>query len=152
MSDIHVIHTPAQHTAVVREQVPLAELPAFFEQAYGRVLAVVRAQRAAPVGPPFALYHGMPGATVDVEAGFPVSAAVAAEGEVVPGTLPAGEAVEAVHVGPYDRLRDTYADVQAWMAEHHLSAGPQMWESYLSDPEREPDPSHWRTLVVVPTA
>ena len=152
MSDIHVIHTPSQHTAVVRAQVPVQDLPAFFSRAYDQVLAAVRSQRAAPVGPPFALYHGMPGVTVDVEAGFPVSQAVPASGDVVPGTLPAGEAVEAVHVGPYDRLPDTYADVQAWMAEHHLSSGPQMWESYLSDPQSEPDPSRWRTLVVVPTA
>ena len=152
MSDIHVIHTAAQHTAVVHAQVPVQDLPAFFQRAYGQVLEAVRAQRAAPVGPPFAMYHGMPGATVDVEAGFPVSAEVPASGEVVPGTLPAGEAVEAVHVGPYDRLADTYADVQAWMAEHHLSSGADMWESYLSDPQSEPDSSRWRTLVVVPTA
>ncbi|WP_076260202.1 GyrI-like domain-containing protein [Intrasporangium flavum] len=152
MSDIHVVRTTAQHTAVVRAQVPVQDLPAFFERAYGEVLAAVRAHRAVPVGPPFALYHGMPGATVDLEAGFPVSTEVPASGEVVPGTLPAGEAVEAVHVGPYDRLRDTYADVERWMAEHHLTPAAQMWESYLSDPQREPDPAGWRTLVVVPTA
>jgi effector-binding domain-containing protein len=152
MSDIQIIEAHEQHTAVVHQRVPVADLPAFFERAYAQVLEVVRTQRIAPVGPPFALYHGLPEETVDIEAGFPVSSPVAAADDVVPGSLPGGEAVEAVHVGPYEKLADTYAEVERWMAEHDLRSGTDMWESYLTDPRSEPDPAHWRTLVVVPTA
>ena len=88
-------------------------------------------------------------------AGFPVAAAITASGDVVASRLPAGQVVEAVHVGPYDTLEQTYREVEAWIAEQGLRGTDVMWESYLSDPGAEPDPATWRTLVcgpVVPAA
>ena len=152
MTDIQIIEAHEQHTAVVREQVPMDALKGFFDRVFGTTMGVIRAQRVAPVGPPFARYHGMPGETVDVEAGFPVSSPVTDADGVVAGTLPGGRVVEAVHVGPYEGLADTYGEVQRWMAERDLTPGRDMWECYLSDPQAEPDPATWRTLVVVPIA
>ena len=68
-----MIKTSEQPTAVVRERVPMANLTEFFGRAFGAVMAAAQAQHASPTGPPFALYHGMPTDTVDVEAGFPVT-------------------------------------------------------------------------------
>jgi hypothetical protein len=28
-----------------------------------------------------------------------------------------------------------------------LTRGPVMWESYLSDPQSQPDPADWRTRI-----
>lgn len=64
--------------------------------------------------------------------------------------LPGGRAVEVVHVGPYDTLEVTYAALQTWMAGNGHEPAAAMWESYLSDPEVEPDASRWRTKIVVP--
>ena len=130
----------------------MAELTSFFARAFGAAMHVIRAQRAVPVGPPFGAYHGAPGETVDVEAGFPVATPVDDTEGVVSSTLPGGPAVEAVHIGPYDTMTGTYGEMEAWMAEQGVSPGPVMWESYLTDPEREPDPSTWRTLIVWPIA
>ena len=33
-----------------------------------------------------------------------------------------------------------------------LRAEDVMWESYLTDPGEQPDPSSWQTLIVVPLA
>jgi effector-binding domain-containing protein len=152
MTEIRIVDVPEQHTAVVREQVPMGELTAFFGRAFEAALHIVRAQRAVPVGPPFGAYHGPPGETVDVEAGFPVASPIEDAEGVVASTLPGGRVVEAVHVGPYDTMVGTYAEVEAWMADHGLEPGPLMWESYLTDPGDEPDPATWRTLIVWPTA
>ncbi|MDR6198386.1 hypothetical protein QE374_000295 [Microbacterium sp. SORGH_AS428] len=59
-------------TAVVRETVGLEEIPAFFSRAFGAIMQVLTAQGVHPIGPPFGKYYGMPGAVVDVEAGFPI--------------------------------------------------------------------------------
>jgi effector-binding domain-containing protein len=66
--------------------------------------------------------------------------------------LPGGRAVEAVHVGPYETMTQTYETLQAWMSENDLVPGVGMWECYLSDPEAEPDPANWRTKIVWPLA
>jgi effector-binding domain-containing protein len=64
--------------------------------------------------------------------------------------LPGRRAVTTVHVGPYDSMHKTYAEVHAWMATQGLTPADHMWEVYLSDPSAEPDSSTWRTQIVWP--
>ena len=77
----------------MREQVAMNALTGFFDRAFAAVSAAIEAQGLQPAGPPFALYHGMPTDTVDAEAGFPVSTAIAPENGVLAGALPACRAV-----------------------------------------------------------
>lgn len=146
------VHLTQQPVAVVREQVRTDSLTDFFGRAFGTVMAAVQMQGADPVGPPFALYRGMPTDTVDVEAGFPISGNFTDANGVVSGTLPETDAVEATHIGPYDTLQETYGAIQQQMAAEGHTPADTMWEFYLSDPEKEPDPAKWQTRVVWPIA
>lgn len=151
MSDCEVIETVPRPTAVVRADVPLAELPGFFSRAFHAVFQVLERQGVAPAGPPFGLYASPPRDTVLVEAGVPVSAEISAEGEVVPSRLPGGRAASTVHVGPYDTVEQSYAVLGRWISEQGLSHRPgPMWEAYLTDPEAEPDPAKWQTRIFQP--
>lgn len=149
---VRLVQRPEQPTAVVREKVPMNELPEFFGRAFGAVMAAVQNQGVQLTGPPFGRYLSMPTETVDVEAGFPVSAPFTASAEVAAGTLPACQAFEATHTGPYDTLGITYDAIQERMKEQGFSPADSMWEYYLSDPATEPDPATWKTLVVWPVA
>jgi effector-binding domain-containing protein len=146
------IHISEQAVAVVRERVPMDALTGFFGRAFGAVMAAVQMQGASPAGPPFALYHGMPGESVDVEAGFPISGNFHGTGEVASGTLPDTDAFEAIHSGPYDTLGTTYDAIRQRMEEDGATPAGMMWEYYLSDPEKQPDPATWQTKVVWPVA
>lgn len=150
--EIKLVQRPEHFTAVVHERVPMNELREFFGRAFGEVMAAARNQGVQLTGPPFGLYRGMPSDTVDVEAGFPVSAPFTAGAGVVAGTLPACQAFEATHIGPYDTLTSTYDGIQERMKEQGFSPADLMWEYYLSDPATEPDPATWKTLVVWPVA
>ncbi len=107
MIDIQISEHPQQLTAGVREKVPMAELTDFFSRAFASTMAAMQEQGVQPAGPPFGKYYGTPTAVMDVEAGFPVTAEIRAAGDVIPGTLPAGKVVEAIHVGPYDTMEST---------------------------------------------
>jgi effector-binding domain-containing protein len=146
--DVRIVELKEQPTAVVREQVAVNALPEFFGRGFAAVSAAMEAQGIQPAGPPFAHYRGMPTEIVDVEAGFPVSTTVAAANGVRAGMLPAGRAVQAMHVGSYDTLGTTYEAVKQRMHEEGLEASDDMWEYYLSD--QSTDPATWRTLVVWP--
>ena len=146
------IHVTEQAVAVVRERVPMDSLTGFFGRAFGAVMAAVQMQGASPAGPPFALYHGVPGESVDVEAGFPIAGHFHGTGEVASGTLPDTDAFEAIHSGPYDTLRTTYDAIRQRMEDSGATPGAMMWEYYLSDPEKQPDPATWQTRVVWPVA
>lgn len=146
------IHLTEQKVAAVRERVPMASLTDFFARAFGTVMTVVQRHGASPAGPPFARYRGMPGETVDVEAGFPITGNFEQTDGVAIGTLPESDAYEALHIGPYDTLQQTYGIIQQQMAAEGVNPGDSMWEYYLSDPETEPDPAKWQTRVIWPIA
>lgn len=145
-----IVHAVEQPTAVVRERIPMADLSEFFDRAFSTVMAATQSQSVPLAGPPFALYRGMPTETVDVEAGFPVTAGFKETEGVAPGTLPETEAFEAVHVGPFDTLGQTYGVIQERMRAEGLTPSDTMWEYYLSDPATEPDSTKWLTRVVWP--
>jgi effector-binding domain-containing protein len=128
-------------------RVKTEDLPSFFEHTLPLVLCAIEAQGAVPGGEPFAYYHGAAKGldVVDVEAGFPVIGGFAANGGVVPGTLPGGRVLTALHVGAYDTIGNTYEKMGAWARAHGLRPTEDRWEVYLTDPERESDPAQWRT-------
>ncbi len=152
--DIQSAELQEQPTAVLRETVPMNALRDFFDRAYKTVMAAVQQQNVQLAGPPYALYRGTPTDVVDVEAGFPLAAPYPGGGDsgVRAGVLPAGRALQAMHVGPYETLPQTYNAVMARMQADGLTPGDAMWEYYLSDPGTEPDPAAWKTLVVWPVA
>ena len=121
MTGIREVHERATATAGVRETVPTGALPAFFARALAQTAAALDAQGIHPIGPPYGRYYSMPGADVDVEVGFPVSAPVKRTGRVSPGELPGGRVVEALHAGSFDTLSQTYAEVRRYFEEHDRS-------------------------------
>ena len=136
----------------VHEVVKMADLTEYFGRALQNSAAVIAGQGLVPTGPPIALYHGMPTATIDVTAGFPVGDAAVAEEGVVLTPLPVGPAVATVYVGPYDGMTRTYDEIATWLQDEKLTPRPDMWEEYLTDPETNPDPATWQTRIVFPLA
>ena len=149
MVDVELVDVPSETVARVRHRVPVGELSEFFGTAFEQVMRAVPEAGGTVSGPPFGWYHGMPTDTVDVSAGFPVAGDLRVpDGGVVVEERPGGRAAVAVHVGPYDSIKDGYSQVMAWMTEHSLEPRDDMWEEYLSQPSS--DPSTGRTRIVFP--
>jgi len=137
-------------TAVVVDTVAVGDVGPWISSAFGRVAAVLAAQRVEPAGPPYARYFDAGDRRFRVEAGFPVRRAIDPEAGVVPSTLPGGDAATTVHAGPYERIGDAHDRLAAWCDAHGLADAGAPWEVYLTDPTAVPDPAAWRTEVVVP--
>jgi effector-binding domain-containing protein len=82
------------------------------------------------VGHNYAIYERGTHKELLVRAGFPVSGAFEQTQSVKSFTLAAGEAVHAMHVGPYSELHRTYARLDAWWKEQGLPLAGQSWELY----------------------
>jgi effector-binding domain-containing protein len=150
VSEFSLLERAPQPTAVVRSTIAVTEIPKFLGHAYEAVMRVLASQGITPVSEPFAYYLGAPTTTVDLEAGFPVAVPCAAGGEVVPSELPGGTFATGMHVGPYETMVETYQHLTTWITAHGLVPGEAMWETYLSDPQQEPDPTKWRTQIFWP--
>lgn len=148
-TDPHFENLDAWVSAGIRAVVPMAQLPATFGSTYEKVAAAVAEAGGRLVGPAYGEYFGMPTETVDVEIGFGIERAMDIPGVTVT-EHPATRAVVATHVGPYDKLQESYAELMPWLELEQAELTDSMYEWYLSEPDA--DPATTVTKLVFPLA
>jgi effector-binding domain-containing protein len=132
----------ARILAAVRRPVRLGEVGAAWKPALDQVWAFLRRQPGLRRdGHNVFLYHhpARRDAPMDVDFGVEVTRRFEPAGEVRPVETPSGEVAMAVHVGPYERLKETHDAIHAWAATQHREIGRQSWEIYgdwSDDPAR----------------
>ena len=140
----------AQHIVGIRTTVAMSEIVQAMGTLFGEVNAYIQQSGSKAAGMPLAIYHSMPGPTVELECAMPVASALAGAGRVRAGELPAGKAATVTHVGPYDDLPHAWEGLTEWMKSQGLEASGAPWEVYVTDPGAEPDQSKWRTNIFFP--
>lgn len=87
-------------------------------------------------GAPYARYHSFTKDETDIEVGFEVAVPVDLPG-VQMSTLSAGSEAVLTHHGAYMGIPNTFAALEAWVADNAVSRGVPR-EVYLSDPDEVP--------------
>jgi effector-binding domain-containing protein len=133
--------------AAVRRRVAIGAVGSAWRPALDQVWAFLRSQPGLRTdGHNVFLYHHPASRNdpMDVDFGVEVTRGFEPSGEVRPAETPAGEVATAVHVGPYDRLKETHDAIHAWTQAHGRRFAGQSWEVYgdWSD-----DPSKLETAV-----
>lgn len=145
----HIENVDSWVSLGVRRTVPMTELSAVFGPTYEAVAAAAGQAGAAVLGPAYSEYFGMPTDTVDVEIGFGIDRAVD-----VPGMnttqRPATRAVIGTHVGPYDKLSESYTELMGYLDNEGVALTDSMFEFYDSEPDVAPDAAV--TRLVFPLA
>jgi len=150
-------------TAVVKAVgVAFDALPGLFDRGYQAVSAALQDEGKPPVGPAFALYPRQPGATVDLELGFPLIRPLQGglpsleqdnprtDLDVVPSELPGGRVAVFSHLGPYDALGGAWQRLTAWAQGQGHTPRLPFWEVYVTEPTPETDPATLRTDLYLP--
>ena len=146
---IETISTP-RRTAVVRRQAALADLPKVVPDGCGIVWNVIRPLRDSGaikgVGRNLALYLDD---AINLEVGIELKQPLdQPRGEVIGSTLPTGTVATALHLGPYQQLKDAHAAIRAWCAKRGHALDGRNWEIYGHWREEwNADPSRIRTDV-----
>jgi effector-binding domain-containing protein len=148
--DIKIIETKPEQGLSIREVVPNAQIGQKMGQIFGELMAYFGKSKAIMTGPPFAIYFSFGDQKTDMEVGFPVAGLQMGEGRVKPCTLPGGKVVTATHIGPYEKMVETYTEMQKWMAAKGLKPKKVMWERYLNGPDTVKDPSGYITQIFWP--
>jgi effector-binding domain-containing protein len=67
---------------------------------------------------------------MDVDFGVEVSRPFEPAGEVYDTATPSGMVAMAVHIGPYDRMKETHDVIHAWSTANNREFAGQSWEIY----------------------
>ena len=134
--DIWTEQVTAQTLAAVRINVALPNVAKSFRGPLDKVWNFMRQQEGLHVrgGLNTFIYRcdeqNNPNGEVPIDFGVQVTRPFAQEGDVICVTTPSGLAACMIHRGPYHRLGETHATVQAWCAaDGHVVAGVN-WEVY----------------------
>jgi effector-binding domain-containing protein len=149
----------AQPYAGIRTLTTMEGLSTVIPQYTGEVFAWLGQHGIAPTGPPFIRYHIIDMARqLDVEMGVPVASEVSGEGLVQAGVLPAGRYASLVYTDinqgvPANRTLLQWGEAQGLVWDQWPTAEGDAWgaryESFLTDPNDEPDPAKWETEVAI---
>lgn len=148
-NDFEVISAKFQLAITIRDQVKVADIPRITERNLRDLQSYIQRNGVKVSGPPFTFYHGWSSKGVDLENGYPVEGEVEARGRVRAFNLPAVRAVTAVHIGPYEGLREVYSRMEQWMKDHDITPAMSFWEVHLSDP-LSTEPEKRATQIVWP--
>ncbi len=143
---------PGSHAAVVPLVISRDAMPRYFGAAITEIMAVLTAQGIEPAGPVVA-HHLRPTPTMfDFEVAVPVGRPVTAAGRVEPRDWPPRTVAATVYRGPYDGLHGAWGLFMAWLAANGHRPAPDLYETYLTDPNVVSDPAEYRTRLERPLA
>lgn len=126
-----------------------AQISAAMGTAMGKVHAFLAQNRAAPAGPPRAIYTNWGPTEVRFTVAVPIgelpAPLIESEGVTV-DAIPESSALRFVHRGPYRDLRATYERIEGWLRERggiktaaDWERYSPMWEEYVGDPTTTPE-------------
>jgi len=148
-----------QPYVAIRTQTTMQTLDTVIPQCIGEVAAWLGKQGVAPSGAPLIRYLVIDmEALLDIEVGWPVATALPGDGRVTAGMLPAGRYASLIYTGIDNGIEGNWALLKwgaqqglawdSWKAEKGEGFGAR-FESFLTNPDEEPDRAKWETEVAI---
>lgn len=140
-----------QPFVAIRTKVPIP-FGTVLPELWAKVTEFLNGQGIPRSGPPFIRYLTTDmSKKLDVEVGFPVLHAVAGEGDISAGLLPAGRYAVLRHTGPYTALQGVTAGLLEWAKKENVVWKTacidevEWWAGRVELYTTEPDPAKWET-------
>ena len=142
--------SPAFSMLSIREKISPSAIGEMLGRSYGTIVQYVNSAGLEVSAPPFAIYHHWPQDGVgeaDVEAAIPISAPDNGTTAIRGSQFNGGSIVVAHFYGPYEKSEHAHTALSTWAEENAKELVGAPWEIYVTDPQLEPDPALWLTLI-----
>lgn len=121
--------------------------------AFGELMTWLGKNKVVPTGMPYGVYYDDPAKvnpdSTKYEVCVPVPAATKGDKIVKILDLEPVLVATAIHVGPYDRVGETYGKLMAWISANKYVQSGAPREYYLNDPAKVPAES-LQTKIAIP--
>jgi effector-binding domain-containing protein len=150
--EIEIKEVKPQPILYVNTVTSYAEISESMGEAFEKVLGYLM-EKGIQNGAPFARYDDVSDENAwKIAIGFTLNEPVEGKGEIVGGKLAPGKSAVMMHIGPYEKLHESWNVLHTWVREsddveiNFIGAV----ELYLTDPEMESDPNKWKTQLIQP--
>ena len=145
-----ILQTEKQLTAAIRLTIPRSEMQHVMGPGIGELMATVAAQGKSLSRPWFTRHFRMTPEQFDFEICVPISEPIVPAGRVVNSFLPASKVARTIYHGPFEELGSAWGEFGTWIENAGHKEDEWLWETYLTDPSENPDPSTWQTELTRP--
>jgi effector-binding domain-containing protein len=146
----------------IRLRAPVSEFSTVIPQTHDEVFDWLAQNGIEPAGAPFIRYHVIDmGDQMDIEMGVPAESTSAGDGRVTAGVLPAGRYATLIYTDidngiPANTVLVEWAKAQGLVWDRwndpNGDAFASRFESFLTEPDDEPDMAKWETEVAIKLA
>jgi effector-binding domain-containing protein len=146
--EVREIKWPERNFLAKRATIAFDNLPAFFGESYGAMYGLIQERKLHPIGVPSAIYYSIDEQKkeTDLAAAVPIEDGDAEIKEFQKITIPSSQVVTTTHYGSYENMHPAYRALEDYLIDHRLKKD-LIVEEYYSDPEKEKDPSKWKTNI-----
>jgi effector-binding domain-containing protein len=125
---------------------------AYFAERFAKIAAYLAADMSNVTSPPFSMTHKWDQETKMANVTIAIASGSKKPGtnEIVKAVRYAGPVMKLVYLGPYENLESAYEYIFKYAGEQGYTPAGSTWESYVTDPGSEPDPSKWITEIYLP--
>jgi AraC family transcriptional regulator len=144
-----------QPVLIMRHRVKRSDIAPTIGKTLHAIFLYAQRNGIALGGPPFARYPESSVGFVTIEPGTRIATGnpdCTGEPGMIHDILPGGLVAFTTHCGPYDKLPEAHAALEAWIESEGLTPAGAPWESYVTDPADYPDPKDWKTELFWPVA
>ena len=151
MTEFTIRPTTKQHTASIKMTRPVSQIGPAMGEAFPKIYHAVVSAGMEPAGMPLARYFDFGEEETTFECAIPVPSPFTPSGEVEASSVGGDEAVFGIHVGSYESIGQTWAEMMAWVTEQGRAPAGPTWEVYIDDPQ-EVAPDQLKTELYIPLA
>ena len=146
---VEEVEYPAKTFAAIRKMIPMSEMQTFFAESYAAISAGIGKAGARMTGIPCAFYYewDMQNGQTELAAAIPVNRSVSSD-ELQTIQIPARRAFKVDYYGPYgEASAPAHMALDLYLAQRGLEQVSPVIEEYVTDPQTEPDPARWLTVI-----
>lgn len=148
--DISITLVESQHALAVRANVPMEDISKAMGAGFGEIMQVMEPAGVQMAGAPFAIWYIWDGDTFVFDNCIPITKKIGGTALVKYFKTYAGKVARVEHRGTYESTQYSWEALEKYIAENSLIKNGDPWETYVTDPESEPDPSKWITELYWP--
>ena len=140
-----ITQSEPQMIASIRVTVPREKIQSVMDPTLRELRAALASQGVKPAGPWFSHHFRFDPGIFDFAVCFPVTKEFVATERVKSGQMQSRKVARTIYRGPYQGLGEAWREFGKWISDHGHKPEEDLWERYLSGPEKSQDPEEWET-------
>jgi effector-binding domain-containing protein len=141
---------PDTYYLCMRKEIAIADFSTFYAENLPKLMEVVNTEKLTLAGSPSALYwtYDEKAGTTDMAAAIPMKESKKNAKDFQVFKIDGGKALVIDFLGDYSSIMEAHLAMDEYMTSNNLHNIPPVIESYVTDPETEPDTTKWLTKVI----